>query len=229
MEKDEKEYLTLGEVAEILKINKTTLRYYNREGLIEFERDGENNYRYYRKNQIDNFRVILNLRKVGFSLEEIKEFKKYFLNKEYGSIAKMLDKKLKEYEDEIKETENKIDILKESKKYMIYLDEISEINPEYILIDLKTKSLSKTKEEIFIIKEIEGKLYGILYVSKKISDKIAVEHLYKNLEERKYIEAGDLFIEVVKPFKELSKEDAKIKIFKIPIKPLTCHQVTGLE
>ena len=35
MEKDEKEYLTLGEVTEILKINKTTLRYYNREGLIE--------------------------------------------------------------------------------------------------------------------------------------------------------------------------------------------------
>ena len=63
----------------------------------------------------------------------------------------------------------------------------------------------------------------------KISDRKAVEYLYKKIEENNYIEDGDLSIEVTNPFGELSKEKSKIKIYKIPIKHLTCQQVTGLE
>lgn len=51
----------------------------------------------------------------------------------------------------------------------------------------------------------------------------------KKIEENNYIEDGDLSIEVTNPFGELSKEKSKIKIYKIPIKHLTCQQVTGLE
>ena len=94
MKKDEKEYLTLGEVAEILGINKTTLRHYNREGLIEFERDAENNYRYYHKNQINNFRIILNFRKVGFSIEEIKEIYNVYRSDTYIQQNRLLLNKL---------------------------------------------------------------------------------------------------------------------------------------
>ena len=212
MKKDEKEYLTLGEVAEILGINKTTLRHYNREGLIEFERDAENNYRYYHKNQINNFRIILNFRKVGFSIEEIKI---YFINKNYNKIIENIQKNM--------------EILKEHKKYMTCLNEIIEVDPEYILADKETKSFSRKDEEIFTTKNIDGKLYGVLCVDGKISDRKAVEYLYKKIEENNYIEDGDLSIEVTNPFGELSKEKAKIKIFKIPIKHLTCQQVTGLE
>lgn len=212
MKKDEKEYLTLGEVAEILGINKTTLRHYNREGLIEFERDAENNYRYYHKNQINNFRIILNFRKVGFSIEEIKI---YFINKNYNKIIENIQKNM--------------EILKEHKKYMTCLNEIIEVDPEYILADKETKSFSRKDEEIFTTKNIDGKLYGVLCVDGKISDRKAVEYLYKKIEENNYIEDGDLSIEVTNPFGELSKEKSKIKIYKIPIKHLTCQQVTGLE
>lgn len=212
MKKDEKEYLTLGEVVEILGINKTTLRHYNREGLIEFERDAENNYRYYHKNQINNFRIILNLRKVGFSIEEIKI---YFINKNYNKIIENIQKNM--------------EILKEHKKYMTCLNEIIEVDPEYILADKETKSFSRKDEEIFTTKNIDGKLYGVLCVDGKISDRKAVEYLYKKIEENNYIEDGDLSIEVTNPFGELSKEKSKIKIYKIPIKHLTCQQVTGLE
>lgn len=215
MKKDEKEYLTLGEVAEILGINKTTLRHYNREGLIEFERDAENNYRYYHKNQINNFRIILNFRKVGFSIEEIKEIKIYFINKNYNKIIENIQKNM--------------EILKEHKKYMTCLNEIIEVDPEYILADKETKSFSRKDEEIFTTKNIDGKLYGVLCVDGKISDRKAVEYLYKKIEENNYIEDGDLSIEVTNSFGELSKEKSKIKIYKIPIKHLTCQQVTGLE
>ncbi len=229
MKKDEKEYLTLGEVAEILGINKTTLRHYNREGLIEFERDEENNYRYYHKNQIDNFRIILNFRKIGFSIEKIKEIKNYFKTKNYSKMIELISEKEREFKKEMEEIQKNMEILEEHKKYMIYLNEIIKIDPEYISEDAETKSFSRKDEEIFTTKNIDGKLYGVLCVDGKISDRKAVEYLYKNIEENNYIEDGDLSIEVTNPFGELSKEKAKIKIFKIPIKPLTCQQVTGLE
>lgn len=229
MKKDEKEYLTLGEVAEILGINKTTLRHYNREGLIEFERDEENNYRYYHKNQIDNFRIILNFRKIGFSIEKIKEIKNYFKTKNYSKMIELISEKEREFKKEMEEIQKNMEILEEHKKYMIYLNEIIKIDPEYISEDAETKSFSRKDEEIFTTKNIDGKLYGVLCVDGKISDRKAVEYLYKNIEENNYIEDGDLSIEVTNPFGELSKEKAKIKIYKIPIKHLTCQQVTGLE
>lgn len=229
MKKDEKEYLTLGEVAEILGINKTTLRYYNREGLISFERDEENNYRYYHKNQIENFKVILNLRKVGFSIEKIKEIKQFIIEKKYDLILKRVNKRLDEYAEEMKEIQKNIEILEENKKFMEYLNEISEVDPEFLSANKETKSFLRKEEEIFTIKNIDGKLYGTLCVGKNFSDKIAVEKLYKYIEDKGYLDDGDLSIETVSPFGKLSEEKAKIKIFKIPIKPLTCQQVTGLE
>ena len=140
MKKDEKEYLTLGEVAEILGINKTTLRHYNREGLISFERDEENNYRYYHKNQIENFKVILNLRKVGFSIEKIKEIKQFIIEKKYDLIIKSVNKRLDEYAEEMKEIQKNIEILEENKKFMEYLNEISEVDPEFLSANKETKS-----------------------------------------------------------------------------------------
>lgn len=229
MKKDEKEYLTLGEVAEILGINKTTLRHYNREGLISFERDEENNYRYYHKNQIENFKVILNLRKVGFSIEKIKEIKQFIIEKKYDLILKSVNKRLDEYIEEMKEIQKNIEILKENKKFIEYLNEISEVDPEFLSANKETKSFLRKEEEIFTIKNIDGKLYGTLCVGKNFSDKIAVEKLYKYIEDKGYLDDGDLSIETVSPFGKLSEEKAKIKIFKIPIKPLTCQQVTGLE
>lgn len=229
MKKDEKEYLTLGEVAEILGINKTTLRHYNREGLISFERDEENNYRYYHKNQIENFKVILNLRKVGFSIEKIKEIKQFIIEKKYDLILKSVNKRLDEYAEEMKEIQKNIEILEENKKFMEYLNEISEVDPEFLSANKETKSFLRKEEEIFTIKNINGKLYGTLCVGKNFSDKIAVEKLYKYIEDKGYIDDGDLSIETVASFGELSEEKAKIKIFKIPIKTLTCQQVTGLE
>ena len=220
--KGSKEYLTLGEMAEALGINKTTLRHYNREGLIESERNEENNYRYYHRNQVDNFRVILNLRKVGFSIEQIKEIKNFFKSKDYGKMIEAIDEKILAGKKEIEEIEKNLKILEEHKKYILYLNEIIKIDPEYISVDVATKSFVRKDEEIFAIKEVNGKEYGILCVGIKMSDKIAVEHLYDKIEENNYTEDGDLAIEQVNPFGELSKEKAKIKVFKIPIKPLTC-------
>lgn len=225
---DKKKYLTLGEVAERLGINKTTLRHYNREGLIMSERD-ENNYRYYTEEQLYNFKAILNLRKMGFSIDKIKEIRTHLQNNDYSVIKEEVIQRINECQKQKEELENNIKILEDNTKYVESLKDIVEIDPEYISVDFESKAFIRKHKEIFSIKIINDKKYAVLYIGFKFSDKEAVEILYKRIEENGYKPAGDLSIEVVKPFGKLSAEDSKIKIFKIPINPLTCQSVSGLK
>lgn len=86
--------MTTHEVEEILGITKQALIYYEKEGMITPKRD-ENNYRNYSLNDIDTLRLILLLRSMEISIDEIKlilnneisirkvlEIKKDFINKE---------------------------------------------------------------------------------------------------------------------------------------------------
>ncbi|WP_462351148.1 helix-turn-helix domain-containing protein [Fusobacterium varium] len=45
-------YFLIGEISELLKIPRSTLRYYDREGIISPKFRKENNYRYYTRAQI---------------------------------------------------------------------------------------------------------------------------------------------------------------------------------
>jgi DNA-binding transcriptional MerR regulator len=65
----------IGEVAEMFDISTKTLRIYDRIGLLKPSSiDSESGYRYYSPNQISRLEVILNLKRVGFSLKEISLF-----------------------------------------------------------------------------------------------------------------------------------------------------------
>ncbi|ABX41832.1 MerR family transcriptional regulator [Lachnoclostridium phytofermentans] len=65
----------IGEVAAMFDISTKTLRIYDRIGLLKPSSiDGESGYRYYSPNQISRLEVILNLKRVGFSLSEISLF-----------------------------------------------------------------------------------------------------------------------------------------------------------
>ena len=70
---DEK-YLSTNELAKIFKVNRQTLYFYDNKGLFKPEERGlENNYRKYSPNQILTLALIRYLRRVGFSIDEIKE------------------------------------------------------------------------------------------------------------------------------------------------------------
>ena len=86
--------MTTHEIEQMLGITKQALIYYEKEGMITPERDG-NNYRNYSSNDIDILRLILLLRSMGVSIDEIKlildkklsirktlETKKDFIHKE---------------------------------------------------------------------------------------------------------------------------------------------------
>ena len=70
-----KKYLySSGEFAKFTGINKRTLHYYNEIGLFCPEVIGENGYHYYTCFQFAQLELILTLRKIGLSLDEIREY-----------------------------------------------------------------------------------------------------------------------------------------------------------
>ncbi len=78
----------IGDFASILNTSVRTLRYYDEIDLIKpKEIDLFTGYRYYSKDQINDFQIIMLLKEAGFSLEEIKN------NKDNFSEELMLKKK----------------------------------------------------------------------------------------------------------------------------------------
>ena len=74
MSKITKEYFTSGEFAKLCGVNKKTLFHYDNIGLFKPKKILENRYRYYSHNQFELFNVILELKRLGMPLKEIKSF-----------------------------------------------------------------------------------------------------------------------------------------------------------
>ena len=72
---EQKHYLySSGEFAKRAGVNKRTLHYYNDIGLFCPEVIEENGYHYYTCFQFAQLEMILTLRKIGLSIEEIREY-----------------------------------------------------------------------------------------------------------------------------------------------------------
>lgn len=129
MKKDVKGIYTISEFAKKIGISVHTLRYYEKEGLIEPSRD-ENNYRIYGENDLDWANFVIKLKNTGILLKDIKRYtqlrkigdatiterKCLLLNHRTNVIAeyekvqshlKLLDDKISLYEQMEKNTKNK--------------------------------------------------------------------------------------------------------------------------
>lgn len=87
-----------GEFAKLTGVNKRTLHYYNDIGLFCPEVIGENGYHYYTCFQFAQLELILTLRKVGLSIDEIRE---YVIRPSDESFSQMMEKKKKMIDDSI--------------------------------------------------------------------------------------------------------------------------------
>lgn len=67
-------YYSTGEFARLNGVNKRTLHYYDQIGLFSPEHKGENGYRYCTCMQFEQLELILLLRRIGFSIQEIKTY-----------------------------------------------------------------------------------------------------------------------------------------------------------
>jgi MerR family Zn(II)-responsive transcriptional regulator of zntA len=62
---------TIGDLVKELKINKETIRYYEKVGLLSEPKKNANGYRIYSKKDIEMIRFIRIIKSFGFSLKEI--------------------------------------------------------------------------------------------------------------------------------------------------------------
>lgn len=65
---------TIKQVSEMFDIPMTTLRYYDKEGLLPYVSRKKSGYREFSENDIQTLRVIECLKKSGMSIKEIKQF-----------------------------------------------------------------------------------------------------------------------------------------------------------
>lgn len=91
-------FLTLGQVADIHRLNKRTLHYYDEIGLFSPAYKGENGYRYYSLEQSMELEHILALRELGMSIQEIKAYLTHPNPEDFQAIA---HKKIEEIQQSI--------------------------------------------------------------------------------------------------------------------------------
>jgi DNA-binding transcriptional MerR regulator len=100
----------IGEVAAMFDISTKTLRLYDRLGLLKPNYiDKESGYRYYNAEQISCLEIILNFKKLGFSLKDIS----YFLNVDINNndlLTKFQNKQL-ELQNEINTAQYNIELI----------------------------------------------------------------------------------------------------------------------
>ena len=96
-----KKYLyTTGQFAKLNGINKRTLHYYDEIGLFSPEIKGENGYRYYTCFQTVQLELILILRKIGLSIEEIVRYQQRPSGASFAELIEerkaLIDKSIRE-------------------------------------------------------------------------------------------------------------------------------------
>ncbi|MBU3144019.1 MerR family transcriptional regulator [Clostridium sp. CF012] len=110
----------IGEFAKTLKINKETIRYYEKIGLLNEPKRDTNGYRKYTKEDIERLRCILISKEYGFSLKEIKSL----LSKLFDEIAGCDLREIKRIiEDKIKEIDRKSEELSRMKKMFVKIND----------------------------------------------------------------------------------------------------------
>ena len=93
----------IGEFSKITNLSIRTLRYYNDIGLlIPEEVDLFTNYRYYGKRNLEDVKIIKELKAVGFTLEEIRDNWNNFSEKMFIDRKEKLLKEIEQNQDSIK-------------------------------------------------------------------------------------------------------------------------------
>ncbi|MGG1396829.1 helix-turn-helix domain-containing protein [Bacillus salipaludis] len=96
--------LSIGEMAKLRNVTVDTLRHYDKIGLLKpIYTDPKTGYRYYSIYQYEVLGTIKELRKIGFSLEEIKQF---LTDRNVKKSVQFLQKSMNNIQEKIKELQN---------------------------------------------------------------------------------------------------------------------------
>lgn len=142
------DYLTIGEISRFTDVPISTLRYYDSEGIFSPAlKDEKNNYRYYTGFQIPVLKIIIHLKKLGFSNDSIKSHLKNLnyshtleLTTKIIEETKMEIKRLQRIEKELVQNADQIKQLIEIEEKIdsFFIEDLEEIRAVYAEISLET-------------------------------------------------------------------------------------------
>ena len=78
--------ITIGKAAKVAGVNASAIRHWEKEGLIQTERNNENGYRVFNEREVEKIIVISSLRKTVYSIDRMKEL---LLNLDIRNIASL--------------------------------------------------------------------------------------------------------------------------------------------
>lgn len=139
---------TTGQFAKMFDIEKSTLHYYDKIGLISPQIKGDNNYRYYSWQQFDDITLILTLRELDMPILEIK---KYVENRTPEKFAKLLNKTAAQLEERLAQ------ILRLQK----FINGRRSITEEALNAELNKIKIQHLPEEFFYVTAFDGNPYVI--------------------------------------------------------------------
>ncbi len=128
---------SIGEISELLDIPKSTLRYWESEGLIEKHRDDDNNYRQYYPSSVFTISDLAHFRCLRMSLQDMKKLPHLSpeaLEASLTSLDQDLDRKLLELKTAKDYINKKREHIKEYHKLSAY--QYQQENPDYNYIYL---------------------------------------------------------------------------------------------
>lgn len=97
--------LSIGTLAKECGLTVEAIRYYEKQGLMPKPHRTESGYRFYKATDIDRLSFILRLKRLGFSLKEIRELLllKSAPEKNHQQIHQLAEEKLEDIEHRIKD------------------------------------------------------------------------------------------------------------------------------
>ena len=109
-------YMTTGEFAKLMGVSKHTLFHYDDIKLFCPEIVADNEYRYYSFNQMETFNIILLLKELGMSLNDIKEFLNHRSSQKFLDIFEIKEQQIRQ---DINRLENQRKWIQQRKKKLI--------------------------------------------------------------------------------------------------------------
>jgi DNA-binding transcriptional MerR regulator len=162
--------LSIGEMAKLRSVTVDTLRHYDKIGLLKpYYIDPDTGYRYYSIYQYEVLGTIKELRRIGFSLEEIKQF---LTNRNVKKSVQLLQKSMANIQEKIKELQDIHHIL------MTRINNIENFTNSYSDSDIVIKQFEE-REYIQLARSVgwedkENLYFGFLDLENRIGGAIPV-------------------------------------------------------
>ncbi|WP_432666462.1 MerR family transcriptional regulator [Wukongibacter baidiensis] len=130
-----RKYLTIGELADIMQVATSSIRYYEKEGLLAPCKIDDNGYRLYDFNELDKLETILLLRKLDVPLKQLKTLINNYSIDDYIEI---LDTSLSSIDSKIEQLKNK---RRDVSKKLDYVQSFKRTEKHYHMVDIPERVL----------------------------------------------------------------------------------------